>query len=112
MIIDVWNRVIFEAVQVNPTDFGKGFCSGRLWINGVLAPISYPCNFSTGVTLFSDMNNAMLELCTKKIDGQANTIDTTRYTYADIMNFMWIKGTQHLFTNQSGKIFHFYLGQF
>ena len=48
------------------------------------------------------MTNAQLELCTKKELGSATSLDSSRYSKADVVNFMWFKGAEYLFTDPLG----------
>jgi len=104
--LGTWNRLIFELVQAQPTEFGTGLCSGRVWINGVSTLRTYFCDFSSGYDLFSDLGNAEIELCSKKVTGSATIRDNTRDSYSDIVDFMWFKGAEGLFTNTSGTYYN------
>jgi hypothetical protein len=100
--LGTWNRLIFELVQAQPTEFGTGLCSGRVWINGVSTPRTYFCDFSSGYDLFADMDNAKIELCSREVSGEPGVLDNTTDSYSDIVDFMWFKGAEGLFTNTSG----------
>ena len=54
---------------------------------------------------FADMNNAVIELCSQKVSGSATVRDSTKDSYADVLNLMWFKGAEGLYTNNSGKFF-------
>jgi hypothetical protein len=97
----IWNRLIFEFVQAQPTEFETGLCSGRVWINGVSTSRTYFCNFSSGYDLFADMGTAKIELCSRQVSGTPNVLDSASDSYSDIADFMWFKGAEGLFTNTS-----------
>ena len=95
--------MIFEITQVQPTEFGVGFCSARMWLDGVVSSKVFFCSFSSGATLFLSMSKATIELCSRKMSGQAAVRNSSADSYSDIVNFMWFKGPASLFPNISGK---------
>ena len=100
-LIDVWNRVIVEIVQAQPSEFGVGYCSGRIWINGVDRSRAYFSDFSLGQYLFIDMNNVEIMLCSGRKEG---TTIISYYGHYDMMNFIWFKGSEGLYVPTGGKL--------
>ena len=71
-------------------------------MNGVSTTRTLFCDFENNKFLFTDMSNAQLELCSKKVLDSATYLDTTRTAKLDIVDFMWFKGAEYLFTDSSG----------
>ena len=94
--------MIVEVVQVQPSEFGVGYCSGRIWINGVDMSRAYFSDFSSGQYLFSDMNNVEIMLCSRRIEDGSNKI--IYYGNYDAMNFIWFKGSEGLYVPTGGKL--------
>ena len=94
--------MIFEFVQIQPREFGVGKCSARVWINGVITTRTLFCDFDQNKFLFTDMTNAQLELCNRKTSGSSTTLESGKDANADIVNFMWFKGAEYLYTDLSG----------
>ena len=98
--IDAWNRVIVEMVQAQPSEFGVGYCSCRIWINGVSSARSYFADFGTGHYLFHDRDNVEVNFCARRIQGGS----TPLYTGSnDLMNFIWFKGSEGLYVPAPSK---------
>lgn len=94
---DVWNRVIIEFTQAQPSDLTEGgFCQARIWINGDIVLNSTFGNFSNG-KLFYDAENYSLDLCSR-----IPLADNNRDSYLDYANFVWIKGSGMAYMNNSG----------
>ena len=96
-------RLIFEFVQLEPIDYPVGFCSGRVWINGVSSSRVFFCDTPSNYYLFADTSNAAIELCSRKVTGSPDTRDSTRDSNSDIVNFMWFKGFEGLFNDALGN---------
>ena len=45
------------------------------------------------------MSNAQLELCSRKVTGSSTTKDSTKDSKLDIVNFMWFKGAEYVFSD-------------
>ena len=99
--LDAWNLVIFEIVQAQPASFGTGYCSVRIWINGVVSTTGYFGDFSSGITLFADINNAAIDICSTRNSG-LSTRNSAKDGYYDVLNFLWYKGAETLFVNALG----------
>ena len=104
--IDAWNRVIVEVVQAQPSEFEVGYCSGRIWINGVNSSRIYFGNFTQGIYLFDDMNNVEITLCSRKLEG--SDTDLLNFGEYDLMNFVWFKGSEGLYIPSNGKFYFMY----
>ena len=92
--------MIVEVVQAQPSEFAVGYCSGRIWINGVDMSRTYFSDFSSGKYLFSDMNNVELMLCSRRVEWSNTLYGRGNY---DLMNFMWFKGSEGLYVPTGGK---------
>lgn len=90
-------------MQAEPTEFAGEYCSGRVWINGVSTSRVYFGDFSIGYNLFANMDNVALEICSAKVNGSSSMRNSSRDSYADILNMLWFKGAEGLFANGSGK---------
>ena len=99
-LIDAWNRVIIEIVQAQPSEFGVGYCSGRIWINGVGMTRTYFSDFSLGEYLFSGIDNVEFMLCARRVSGSFSTI---YYGNHDLMNFIWFQGSEGLYVPDPSK---------
>ena len=86
--------MIVEVVQAQPSEFGVGYCSGRIWINGVLSTHTYLTDFSGGFYLFHDRNNVEVNFCARRDQGGNNPVYTGNF---DLMNFIWFKGSEGLY---------------
>ncbi len=95
--------MIVELVQAQPSSFATGYCSGRIWINGVATPSSrtYFCNFASGIYLFNDMNDVEINLCARRNSG---TTSLVQFGYYDAMNFIWFRGAEGLYVPSGGKL--------
>ena len=91
--------MIFEIVQAQPSEFGVGYYSGRIWINGVGMNRKCFSDFASD-NLLSDTDNLELMLCSRTDDGS-----TLRFSGDyDVMNFKWFKGSESLFVSTDGKL--------
>ena len=86
--------MIVEVVQAQPSEFAVGYCSGRLWINGVPSTRTYFADFDTGLYLFWDMNNVEVNLCARRDHGSTTPVYTGNF---DLKNFIWFKGSEGLY---------------
>ena len=102
IFLDTWNLVIFEIVQAQPASLGTGHCSVRIWINGAVSSTGTFGDFSSGITLFADINNAAIDICSTRNNG-LSTRNSAKDGNYDVLNFLWYKGTETLFANSSGK---------
>ena len=93
--------MIVEVVQVQPSEFGVGYCSGRIWINGVDMSRAYFSDFSLGQSLFSDMDNVEIMLCSRRNELGSDLVYSGNY---DAMNFIWFKGSEGLYVPTGGKL--------
>ena len=91
-----------EVVQAQPSEFGDGYCSGRIWINGVNSSRIYFGDFSSGDYLFGDMSNLEITLCSRKLEGSDTNV--LNYGVYDLMNFVWFKGSEGLYVPSGGKL--------
>lgn len=71
-------------------------------MNGAAPTRSYFGDFATGKYLFSDPNNIALDLCSTKVSG-TSTRDSAKDGYYDIMNVLWFKGSDGIYTITGGK---------
>ena len=92
--------MIIEVVQAQPSEFEVGYCSVRIWINGVPSPRAYFADFATGLYLFHDRDNVEINLCARRRPGQTNPVYTGNY---DLMNFIWFKGSEGLYVPNPSK---------
>ena len=89
----------FEIVQAQPSEFGVGYYSGRIWINGTGMNREYFGDFNPGNVLLRDTAHLEVMLCSRTDDGS-----TLRFSGDyDVMNFMWFKGSEGLFVPTDGK---------
>ena len=86
-------------VQAQPSEFGVGYCSSRIWLNGVPSDRNYFANFGLGRYLFWDMNNVEINLCAKR-NNVGEPVYPGNY---DLMNFIWFKGSEGLYVPDPGK---------
>ena len=93
--------MIIEVVQAQPSAFGVGYCSGRIWTNGVPSSRKYLTDFSTDVYLFHDTDNVEANLCSRRNNGLPTPVYFGRY---DLMNFIWFKGAEGLYVPDPSKI--------
>ena len=101
IFLDTWNLVIFEIVQAQPASLGTGHCSVRIWINGAVSSTGNFGDFSAGIALFADINNAAIDICSTRNNG-LSTRNSAKDGNYDVLNFLWYKGTETLFVNALG----------
>jgi hypothetical protein len=99
-----------EIIQAVPLEIQIGFSSARIWVNNVVTSRAYFGNFSTGDTAIADGNSAALDVCGAYDATSANLVSSKLTGTFDIMNFLWISGSEGAFQNLSGKIILFFGG--
>ena len=82
-------------VQVQPNEFGVGYCSGRMYVNGVLGNRTYFGNFSAGNYLFRDYSNMEINICSRRKDQEV--IPPVYFGNYDAMNLMRFRGTEGIY---------------
>ena len=98
--IDAWNRIVVELMQAQPLSSMTGYSSARIWVNGVGTERTYFGNDSTGDILFPSLDDTEINFCSRKDPG---TNTDTGFGDFQIGNFMYIQGTQYLYSNDSGR---------
>jgi hypothetical protein len=84
---------------------GTGFSSARIWVNSTVTPRVYFGNFAIGDIAIADGNNAALDICGAYDSISSNLVSTVLTGAFDILNLLWIEGSEGLFQNSSGIIF-------
>ena len=87
-----WYRLIIEAVQAQPVEFGTGYFAGRLWINGAGQSRTYFGGVSN--LLFHELTNIEISICARWTDNQSAL---TLFGNYDAMNLIWFKGAEGLY---------------
>ena len=83
-------------MQAQPVEFGAGFGSIRIWINGMSSPRVYLGNLPNSLAT----TKAALSLCCRFKHGDSS--DCIENGHFDMMNFVWFDGSEGLFENSSG----------
>ncbi len=87
----------------NPTSFGSGFYSGRIFVSYSIPNRTYFGDFSTA-PLLEDPNELTIDICSTMISESSTRNSSIDGNY-DMMNFMWYYGDESLFQNSSGDIY-------
>ena len=100
--LDSWNKIIFEFIQAQPIEFGIGFSSFRIWVNGTATSRVYCGDFATDGYTISDGSSLALDICGEYNDADPYDIQSSVLSYSDIANFIWFRGSESLYQNYSG----------
>jgi len=100
-----------EIIQAQPLETGTGFSSARIWVNQAVTSRAHFGNFTTRDTAIADGNSAALDVCGAYDATSVNLMSSKLTGNFDILNFLWITGSEGAFQNSSGKII-FILGGF
>ena len=100
----MWNRIVIEIVQAQPSEFEAGYSSARVWINDVVSSKVYFDNYTSNNYLFPDMNNLEVMLCSNTAYGTNNLEFFGDY---DMINLVWFRGAEGLYspTVTQGKFY-------
>ncbi len=89
----------------NPSNFGDGFFSGRIFINQTIPSRSYFGEIGVA-PLLEDTTDMTIDICTTMVSG-SSTLNSSLDGNYDMMNFVWYDGDESLFQNFSGNDYLF-----
>lgn len=81
---------------MQPAEFGVGKYLGKIWVNGIPSADNIFGDIAAGKILFPSKTGTSLDFCGRVSD---NTISGNY----DMLNFLWFVGTEHLYSNTTGK---------
>ena len=106
--LDAWNRIVFEIVQAQPTEFAVGYSAVRVWINGVVMTKTYfgnyaPGSYPEGDYLFNNLNDVEIQFCARRNSDSMSLVLPANF---DLLNIVWFRGAEGLFapTTAQGKL--------
>ena len=102
-VLGYWNRIIFEIVQSQPQEIGAGFSAARIWVNQTATSRVYFGNFATGDRTIPDGNQSAIDVCGAYDSASSNLVSSSLTGNFDILNLLWIQGSQGLFQNMTGN---------
>ena len=104
--LEAWNRLIIEYTQAAPLSFAGSYYSLRIFIGSSYTSRIYftdSAGTNPSPELFFGVNNMVLDICSRVIDGTTPTTrETTKDGNFDILNFLWFAGPNGVYQNTTG----------